>query len=494
MNGRPDSRLLRLFPLLLTPLVLFVNGYHPFANDGGLYVAGIRHVLDPALYPRNAVFVAAFTQRSIFPWIVAGLVHLTRLPLSWILLATHLVSVWLFLFAAGRLASRLFTRPSARAFAILLAAACCALPAAGTALVPMDPYVTARSFSTPLSLLAVTATLDRHWARAILLVVVTFGVHPLMGAFTAAFVLLLALVGAGRIRTTLALCVTAFVAAGIAFGLAHGAPTDPAYREAVSLAPRSFLFLARWRWFEILGLILPLALFALALRRFGAKTPGGALCLTSVFLGTTALLIAACFVPSAGPYPLVPLQVLRSFHLIYCIGIVLCGGVLAARTSRTHNIVATALIVCVLIAMFQVERVEWPGGRRLELPGAAPANPWTQSFLWIRAHTPQNAVFAFDPQLVYRPGENEQGFRAVSERDQLADDKDAGVAAVLPALAPRWAAQRNAEISVDSMSDARRRTTLIPLGATWLLLPPTAPTALPCPFRNRAVQVCRLTP
>ena len=41
-------------------------------------------------------------------------------------------------------------------------------------------------------------------------------------------------------------------------------------------------------------------------------------------------LIAACFIPPAGPFLLVPLQILRSFHLIYAVGVVLCGGVLAA--------------------------------------------------------------------------------------------------------------------------------------------------------------------
>ncbi|HEY1810691.1 MAG TPA: hypothetical protein VGG42_19170, partial [Acidobacteriaceae bacterium] len=321
-----------LLPLLLTPIVLLVHGYHPFAGDAGIYTAGVRHILDPALYPRNAVFVTAFTHRSVFPWMIAGLVRLTHLPLVWILLALHLVSIWLFLTAADNLASRLFSNPSARASATLLAAACCTLPVAGTALVLMDPYVTARSFSTPLSLLAVGAVLDRDWTRVLLFLALTLAIHPLMGVYTAAFVLILALIASGRTRRALAFCVTAFLLAGTAFALAHGGAIDPAYRQAVSLAPHSFLFLARWRWYEALGLFLPLALFALALRRHGPRTVAGAPCLTSIVLGTTAVLIAACFVPPAGPYPLVPFQVLRSFHLIYCIGVVLCGGVLATLT------------------------------------------------------------------------------------------------------------------------------------------------------------------
>ena len=504
----------KLLPLLLTPLVLLVHGYHPFANDGGLYVAGIRHILNPALYPRNAAFTTAFTHRSVFPWVLAGLARLTHLPLSVILLAAHLISIGLFLFAASRLATRLFPGRSARACATLLAATCCALPVAGTALVLMDPYVTARSFSTPLSLLAVAATLDRRWRATLFLIGLALAIHPLMGADAAAFVLLLALVLDRRIRIAVVVCAAAFVLTGAAFVLAHDVPVDPAYREAVSLAPRSFLFLARWRWYEVPGLLLPLALFALALRRVRIATSAGALCLTSILLGITALLIAACFVPPDGPYLLVPLQPLRSFHLIYCVGVILCGGSLAAsvRISVPHispsladrgrsrplpfrsSWIPGAILVLLFAAMFLVERIEWPGGRRLELPGLAPANPYTQAFLWIRTHTPARAVFAFNPDIVYRPGEDEQGFRALSERDQLADDKDAGVAAVIPSLAAPWAAQRNAGSSIDTMSDAERRATLTPLGATWILLSPAASTALPCPFHNRAVRVCRLVP
>lgn len=493
----------RLLPILLTPLVLVIHGYHPFAGDAGLYTAGVRRILNPALYPRNAAFVTAFTHRSLFPWILAALVRLTHLPLPWILLTLHLVSIWLFLFAAGRLAARLFPNPSARAFATLLAAACCALPVAGTALVLMDPYVTARSLSTPLSLLAVTAILDRRGPSALILVTLILAIHPLMGVYTAAFVLLLSLLLSGRIRTALALCAIAFTFAGLAFAVAHSTPIDPAYRQAVSLAPRSFLFLSRWRWYEVLGLLLPLALFALALRRLGSRTSTGrgvsaALCLASILLGTTTFLIAACFVPAAGPYLLVPFQLLRSFHLIYSTGVILCGGLLAALTPRSRWI-PPILLVLLFAAMFCVERAEWPGGPRLEFPnvrfpGLAPANPYVQAFLWIRNHTPHDAVFAFNPQLVYLPGEDEQSFRALSERDQLADDKDAGVAAVVPSLAPRWAAQRNAEFSIDRMSDAERLATLPPLGANWLLLPPAAPTAFPCPWRNSVLQVCRLEP
>ncbi|HEX4039702.1 MAG TPA: hypothetical protein VHX37_16715 [Acidobacteriaceae bacterium] len=477
--------------VLLTPFALLVHGYHPFAGDAGLYVAGLRHLLDPSLYPLNAGFITAFTRWSVFAWAMAAFIRVTRLPLPWALFSAHLLSLWLFLAACRQLAMRFFKSASARWCALLLAAACCTLPAAGTALVLMDPYVTARSFSTPLGLLAIAACLDRRWLRATLLLALTAAFHPLMAVYTGALVALCALIASRRLRIALALCAAAVAACGAAFGLAYRLPVNPAYRQAVLLAPHSFLFLARWRWYEDLGLALPLLFFVLATRYLRPADPKRALCLTCLLLGATSVVLAAFFVPPAGPYLLVPLQVLRSFHLIYALGVVLAAGPIAALFARSRA--SAALLFALLFAgMFLAEPLTWTGVARVEWPGARPGNPWQQAFLWIRDHTPRDAVFAFNPKLVYLPEEDEEGFRAISLRDHLADDKDAGVAAVFPALASRWATQRNPELSVDSMYDADRHTVLRPLGATWLLLPPTAPTTFPCPFRNSVAQVCRI--
>jgi len=485
---RPSSS---LAPLLLTPIVLLVHGFHPYAGDAGIYVAGVRHILDPSLYPLNAAFPAAFTKLSLFPWAIAALVRLSHAPLSWALLAAHLLSILLFLTACQQLAARLFNSESARWSSLLLAAVCFTLPVAGTALFVMDPYVTARSFSTPLGLLAVAASIDRAWPRTILLLSLTALIHPLMAIYTIAFVLLHALIASERTRLALILCTAIIAVCAAAFALAHRAPISLAYRQAVALPPRTFLFLARWHWYEILGLVFPLLLFAMALLRLGSNNRKGALSLACLLLGTTSIVIAALFVPPVGPYLLVPLQVLRSFQLIYAIGVVLSGGVLATLLSRSR-IASVCLVFLLFAGMFAAQRIAWAGSSPIAWPGAHPDNPYQQAFLWIRDNTPNNAVFAFNPGLVYLPREDEQGFRAISERDHLADDKDAGIAAVIPQLADRWASQRNAELSVDQMTDSERIATLSPLGTTSLLLPPTANTAFPCPWHNGVVKVCRM--
>jgi hypothetical protein len=478
-------------PLLLTPLVLFVHGYHPFAGDAGIYVAGVRHILDPSLYPLNAAFPAAFTHLSVFPWMLAGLVRLTHLPLAWILLVAHLFSIYLFLFSCNQLAARLFPSEAARWCAVLLAAACFTLPVAGTALAIMDPYLTARSFSTPLTLLALTAALRRVWLSTFLFLALAALVHPLMGAYAALFVLLYALVAVRHARLAFVICCALFAAAGAVYFLAPAAPLAPAWRQAVDLPQRTFLFLSRWHGYEVLGLVLPLLLFALPLRQQSSSSQTRALCLASLLSGITSLVVAALLVPPNGPHALVSLQVLRSFHLVYMLGIVLCGGVLASLLSRSR-IAGFFLLALVFAAMAIAQSRAWPACNRVEWPGARPANPWQQAFLWIRGNTPRDAVFAFNPELVYLPEEDEQGFRAIAERDQLADDKDAGIVAVIPQLADRWAAQRNAQFNVDRMTDTQRIAELAPLGATWLLLPPQTQTAFRCPYENGVVRVCRM--
>jgi hypothetical protein len=94
--------------------------------------------------------------------------------------------------------------------------------------------------------------------------------------------------------------------------------------------------------------------------------------------------------------------------------------------------------------------------------------------------------------LVFAPGEDTQNLRAMAERSILADYKDQGLALVFPGDASNWYEQFKAQREIASMSDAERLARLTPLGASWMVLPASAHTAMPCPYRNSAVVVCRL--
>jgi hypothetical protein len=258
---------------------------------------------------------------------------------------------------------------------------------------------------------------------------------------------------------------------------------------------RRFLFPAQWKGYEDLGLIVPLALFALAGWRTKAEGRIRKLCIACLLLGAASAIAAFLFVHSSGPYLLARIQILRSFQIIYVMGVLLLGGWLSRllwRPRRTRWVIF-ALLAIAAGGLFAAQRAAYPNSDHIEWPGARPRNPWAQAYVWVRENTPANALFAADPDLVFKDGVDMQGFRATAERSILADNKDQGVVeAVDPSLAATWLAQRNAQLNLDDLSDQQRMARLRPFGATWLLLPARAKTNFPCPYRNSAAKVCVL--
>jgi hypothetical protein len=145
--------------------------------------------------------------------------------------------------------------------------------------------------------------------------------------------------------------------------------------------------------------------------------------------------------------------------------------------------------------MFAVQRSTFPDSRHLELPWLSVRNPWSQAFLWARANTPPDALFALDAKYVNEDGEDAQTFRATALRSALPDfSKDGGEAAITPALAQQWQPAAAAQINLSTESDVIRDPRLLYFGVTWLVLHSTAPTAHTCPYDNGSIKICRLTP
>src|SRR6202451_1620512 len=131
----------RITIALITPAVLLVHGYHPLADDGAVYVTGIKKLADPGLFQTDAVFALSPTHLSIFAHVLAALLHLSHLPLPALLLVCQLASIFLFLLGSWKVVVRTFPDHNARWGAVLLAACSFTLPVAGTSLSIMDPYV-----------------------------------------------------------------------------------------------------------------------------------------------------------------------------------------------------------------------------------------------------------------------------------------------------------------------------------------------------------------
>jgi hypothetical protein len=507
----------------LTLLALAVHGYHPYAEDGGLYLPEIKRLLRPELYPQGAEFVVGHLRFSVFAPVMVGLVRWSHLRVEVVLLLVHLASFWTTLFAAWLLAARCYASREARCGAVALFAVWLTLPVAGTSLMLMDPYVTARSFSTPFALLALVGALEfllppdgsvdgrsaSQW-RGLLLccgaLVGSAAMHPLMGAYAFGSVMVLGCVMSPRrqiqVWGTIGL---GCAAVGLAVALQmSGVPESKAYLS-VALT-RYYWFLSEWHWYELMGLVAPLVILAMsAFGRRGTKLKQDessaarvGLARMAVASGVIAVTVAVLFARSGfATHSVARLQPLRIFQLVYVVMILVVGATLAGRVLKRSVwrwVVAFSLLAGVMVF---AERQTYPESARLELPGAmrwnAPKNPWEQAFVWISRNTPQDALFALDSHYINLPGEDAQGFRAIAERSVLPDySKDGGVVANKPVLTGEWMQGQAAQANLSTKNDAARMKALRPLGVGWVVLDHDAKTGFRCDYANAVVKVCRL--
>jgi hypothetical protein len=315
-------------------------------------------------------------------------------------------------------------------------------------------------------------------------------------------------------RRALAWAALALLALLIAAILHSIAPPESSAVLAATYS-RYYWFLSQWRWFELLGLVGPLVILALLLRSYGKRSrdvanAAATLCRASIALGLTAILVAVLFARESERTHLVArLQPLRVFLLIYAIMAMLLGATIAQflidRRERTRSRSARAAFILLPVltmmalagVMFFVQRSTFPASEHLEFPwriGRNP-NPWTQAFLWSRAHTPHDALFALDAKYVNEQGEDAQTFRATALRSALPDfSKDGGEASIAPSLAAVWQRSAAAQVNLSTESDTVRDADLRPLGVTWMVLHSSAPTHRPCPYDNGTVKVCPLSP
>ncbi len=170
--------------LALAAVAVLVQGYHLGTDDAEIYTPAIKQIVDPALYPARAEFFLAHARYGHLSSVVGRFARSLHLAADSAILAWHLLGVFLLVYAGWRLSAILFTNPRAAWGATAALALTLSVPVAGTALVIADPYLTARSFSTPFSLLAVAAVLrGERWA-ALPWLLLTGYVHPQMMVYT----------------------------------------------------------------------------------------------------------------------------------------------------------------------------------------------------------------------------------------------------------------------------------------------------------------------
>ncbi len=477
---------------LLTAAAVALHGYHFGTDDGAVYLPAVVQSIHPSLYPYGAEFFESHASLSAFSALVGGSARLSHFNVEWTIFLWHILTVFVFLLAAWRLAYVCFDSARARWSAVLLSSLTLTVPAAGTALVLMDPYLTARSASTPLSIMAVAAFLAANRREAVFWLALTALVHPQMAIFAAGCVVILALPE----KWTAPLFETRpwanATAAAFPLGFSF-APATSEYHQALEM--RGFLSVLHWRWYEWLGVAAPLAFLICfsRLRPRGATPAFSRISRALTLFGIAATVVAVVFASNAKLETFLRLQPMRAFQLIYIVFFLLLGGLLGEYILKTRYWLWAFLFGGIGAGIFLVQRQAYASSRHIEWPGAAPVNPWVEAFLWVRQNTPQDAVFALDPYYIELPGEDQHGFRGIARRSVLTDQfKDSGVVSLFPHLAPEWAREQQAQQNWNRfhLTDFQQLARRYPI--SWVMLQGARPEGLDCPYQNKAVIVCQI--
>ena len=472
-----------------------MQGYHLGTDDGEIYVPAIKQIIEPHLYPVGAEFFLMHARYAHLALIVGRSALLLHMHADSAILLWHFVGVFLLVFAGWRMAGALFTNRRAIWAAVGTLALTLSVPVAGTALVIADPYLTARSLSTPLSLLTLASFLRGGRASVVLWLFLTGLVHPQMVVYTVGLIGFLMLpldrwqsrVFSGPVSARAAFI--PFTSLLRSFSLR---PATGEYRNL--LYSRTFFFVSVWHWYEWVGALAPMGmLFACTRMKLRGVTPiFEKVCGALVAFGLFSTAVAILFSTSTRFDSLERLQPMRSFDLIYLVFFLMIGGLLAEYLLRNRLWRWLALFVPLAVGMFVLNLRIYPSSPHIELPGRPGKSPWLAAFYWIRANTPTDALFALDPAYFKLDKEDEHGFRAVAERSRLADFyKDSGVATMFPVLTPEWQRDQQRLDGWEHFDKAAFEHLRQESGANWVVL--DRPVAgLACPYHQGGIWVCRL--
>jgi hypothetical protein len=493
MKTVPDSRppLIRLG--ILTAAALAIHGYHLGVEDGEIYIPAARKVLHPDLYPYATEFFQSHEHLSLFAPVLAWTARLTHLSMDWTVFLWYIATIFITLVACWMLAAASFRSPRARWCSVLVFTAVLTMPATNTGLLLMDPYLTARSFSTPLTLFALAAFVQRRPFAAVLLTLCTAALHPQMAAYLVFLgaVLWIAERSDFFSQKPPAAAGAFFLALPVGFELT---PAQEPYREA--LYARDFYFLSTWTWYHWLGLLAPLVFLAwFAKGRLRGTTPAFArLSFALIPFGVISILAGAAIACTHRMDMFARLQPLRCFHLITLIFVLFVAGVFGEYLAKDRAWAVPALSVALAAGMCFAARATYPYSPHIEIPGrASGSNAWIDTLLWVRRNTPQNAVYAVDSRYFKEPEVDVHGFRALSERAALADYyKDGGVVAIFPNLAEEWKQMTNATYGLNHFgaADFTRLAQAYPV--TWTVIHGNAPAGMDCPYQQRGYAVCKI--
>jgi len=494
-SSAPSIKHLPLLRLAaLTGAALAVHGYHLGVDDGEIYVPAARRLLNPKLYPFAPEFFLSHAHLSLFSPILAWTARLTHLSMDATIFSWYVLALFAMMIASWKLACACFTSSRARWSAVLILAAVVSMPATNTGLLLIDPYLSARSFSTPLTLFVLAAVLEKNYVSAVIGVLITGTIHPQMVTYLLFLICVMWILERARKETPRTATFASYAWVLVLPGGFDLAPAAEPYREA--LYSRDFYFIANWQWYHWLGMLAPLAFLAWFWKgKFNATSPGfSRLSFALIPFGLLSIAVALIFATSHEFDYFARTQPLRTFHLITIIFVLFLGGIIGEYGGIKFRWLPPAVAMLLACGMFYVQHETYPHSPHIEWPSSASTNPWVNTLLWIRVNTPEDAVFAVDSRYFLQNDTDEHGFRALSARSALADYyKDGGVVAIFPFLAPEWKQMSDVTYGLNHFSRAQFKSLRKQYPAvTWTVIHGAAPPDLDCPYQKDSFQVCRL--
>ncbi len=476
-------------------------GYHPGAEDDGIYLSAVNAAVTPSLYPHDSAFFQLQMRTSVFDTWMAYFVHTTGIPVAWSEFAWQSISIFLMVTACWVIISKLFQDRAARWGGIAMFSAMLTLPVAGTALYLADQYLHPRNPATTLILFAVYRILaGRRW-QAVPLLLLAFLLHPLMGALGVSFCFVLSLTTFepphDQIRSWRELKVpdTGAAAPKASFIPFAWLFSKPSQTFLSAIARLHCYYLYDWTWYEWLGAIGPLVIFW-AIARIARKQ--GQLVLarfaTAVLIyGTFQQVVAMIILGPEAPLTFGTLEPMRFLQLVYVFMTLILGAYLGRHVLGRKIFRWAVFLFLANGGMYFAQRHLFAGTEHIEFPGHQSANPWLQAFSWIRHNTPEDAYFALDPNYMSVPGEDNHGFRALAERSVLADeDMDTAAVTKAPELGPEWNRQVQAESGWAHFRLADFERLESQFGVNWTLVQIPQPAGLDCRWHNQELAVCRI--
>ena len=494
VTARPTRRLPIVRLAALTAAALAIHGYHLGVDDGEIYVPAARKLLNPRLYRFAPEFFLSHAHLSLFSPILALTARVMHLSIDWTILFWYIATLFAMLTACWKLAFACFDSPRARWSSVLIMAAVVSMPATNTGLSLMDPYLSARSFSTPLTIFVLACILEANYISAAIGVVITGVIHPQMVVYLVFLIGVMWIMQRSQRKTDSR--AESFASFALIPGGFHPASAAGPYREA--LYSREFYFIATWHWYHWLGMLAPLAFLCWFWKgNFrGTRSGFSRISFALIPFGLLSIAAALIFATSHAFDMFARTQPLRTFHLITIVFVLLLGGVMGEFAGRDRAWLIPAITVALAGGMFYVQRDAYPNSPHIEWPSASSPNAWVNTLLWIRANTPDNAVFAVDSRYFEENGVDQHGFRALSARSDLADYyKDGGVVAIFPFLAPEWKQMTNATYGLNQFTRERflQLQRLYP-EVDWTVVRGVPPSGLECPYNKDSFAVCRIPP